>query len=71
MEPATTQLTKLSPAETHRLDRAIVAISVNPGLGTAIPDTLLRDYVDEIDGVRVIFYETGLHTIVVVAYIEA
>lgn len=28
--------------ETHRLDRAIVAISVNAELGTPVPDTLLH-----------------------------
>lgn len=42
VEPALTQLTKLTANETHRLARAIVAISVNPELGTAVPDTLLR-----------------------------
>ncbi|WP_327242339.1 hypothetical protein [Streptomyces sp. NBC_01320] len=71
MEPALTQLTKLTAGETHRLDRAIVAISVNPELGALIPGSLLRDYVDEIDGVRVIFFVTALQTITVVAYIEA
>lgn len=35
----------------------IVAISVNQGLGTEAPGTLLRDYADEIDGVRVIYIE--------------
>ncbi|GAA2990805.1 hypothetical protein [Streptomyces fulvorobeus] len=50
VEPALTQLTKLTASETHRLDRAIVTISVNPELGTEIPGTLLRDYADEIDG---------------------
>ncbi|MFJ7497944.1 hypothetical protein ACIQZB_44060 [Streptomyces sp. NPDC097727] len=44
------QLAKLTASETHRLDRAIVAISVNPELGTPVPDTLLRDYVDDVDG---------------------
>ncbi|MCX4530250.1 hypothetical protein OHA79_42990 [Streptomyces sp. NBC_00841] len=71
VEPALTQLTKLTAGETHRLDRAIVAISVNPELGTLIPGSLLRDYVDEIDGVRVISFVTALQTITVVAYIEA
>ncbi|MFJ8076987.1 hypothetical protein ACIQ7Q_24350 [Streptomyces sp. NPDC096176] len=71
VEPATTQLTKLTAPETHRLDRAIVAISANPDLGTPVPDTLLRDYTDEIDSVRVIYYVTALRTITVVAYIEA
>lgn len=33
VEPALTQLTKLTASETHRLGRAIVAISANPDLG--------------------------------------
>ncbi|WP_338775294.1 hypothetical protein [Streptomyces sp. DG1A-41] len=37
VEPALTQLSKLTASETHRLDRAIVAISVNPNLGTEVP----------------------------------
>ncbi|MFD9504189.1 hypothetical protein [Streptomyces sp. NPDC060035] len=71
VEPALTQLSKLTASETHRLDRAIVAISVNPELGTAIPGTWLRDYSDEVDGVRVIYYVTALQTITIVAYVEA
>ncbi|WP_329203620.1 hypothetical protein [Streptomyces sp. NBC_01435] len=71
VEPALTQLSKLTEGETHRLDRAIVAISVNPELGTEVPGTLLRDYTDEIDGVRVIYFVTALKTITIVAYIEA
>jgi hypothetical protein len=71
VEPALTQLAKLTASETHRLDRAIVAISVNPELGTEVPGTLLRDYVDEIDGVRVIYYVTALGSITIVAYVEA
>lgn len=71
VEPALTQLAKLTASETHRLDRAIVAISVNPDFGTALPGTLLRDYADEVDGVRVIYYVTALRTITIVAYVEA
>ncbi|MEU9146671.1 hypothetical protein [Streptomyces sp. NPDC048349] len=71
VEPALTQLAKLTAPETHRLDRAIVAVSVNPELGTEVPGTLLRDYADEIDGVRVIYYVTALGTITIVAYVEA
>ncbi|MGW6843836.1 hypothetical protein [Streptomyces sp. NPDC054958] len=71
VEPALTQLTKLTANETHRLDRAIVAISVNPDLGIQVPNTLLRDYADDIDGVRVIYYVTALQTITIVAYVEA
>ncbi|MFF3148189.1 hypothetical protein ACFVRU_42385 [Streptomyces sp. NPDC057927] len=68
VEPAASQLRKLTAAETHVLDRPIVAVSVNPQLGTVIPGTLLRDYVD---GTRVIYFVTALRTIVVVAYVEA
>ncbi|MET9662800.1 hypothetical protein [Streptomyces sp. NPDC006510] len=71
VEPALTQLAKLTASETHRLDRAIVAISVNPELGTEVPDTLLHDYTDEVDGVRVIYFVTALRTITIVAYVEA
>lgn len=71
VEPALTQLSKLTASETHRLDRAIVAISVGPELGTPVPGTLLRDYSDEIDGVRIIYYVTALQTITIVAYVEA
>ncbi|MEU9379051.1 hypothetical protein AB0D94_35575 [Streptomyces sp. NPDC048255] len=71
VEPALTQLAKLTANETHRLDRTIVAISVNPELGTEVPGTMLRDYADEVDGVRVIYYVTALRTITIVAYVEA
>nr|WP_202541262.1 hypothetical protein [Streptomyces sp. SID2563] len=71
VEPALTQLAKFTASETHRLDRAIVAISVNPKIGTSVPDTLLRDYTDDVDGVRVIYYVTALGTITIVAYVEA
>ncbi|MEV8351058.1 hypothetical protein ACFVTT_25485 [Streptomyces niveus] len=41
VEPALTQLAKLTASETHRLDRAIVAISVNPELGAENLDTIV------------------------------
>ncbi|MGW2207438.1 hypothetical protein [Streptomyces sp. NPDC001774] len=65
VDPALTQLAKLTASETHRLDRAIVAVSVNPELGTQVPGTLLRDYADEVDGVRAIYYVTALRAIVI------
>ncbi|MCI3220912.1 hypothetical protein [Streptomyces sp. NP-1717] len=71
VEPALAQLAKLTASETHRLDRAIVAISVNPALGTEVPGTLLHDYTDEIDAVRGIYYVTALKTITMVTYVEA
>ncbi|CAL9636224.1 hypothetical protein SUDANB120_06213 (plasmid) [Streptomyces sp. enrichment culture] len=36
-----------------------------------MPNTLLRDYADEVDGVRVIYFVTALRTITIVAYVEA
>ncbi|MFF2325069.1 MULTISPECIES: hypothetical protein [unclassified Streptomyces] len=41
VEPVLTQPAKLTASETHRLDRAIVAISVNPELGTPVPSASL------------------------------
>ncbi|WP_331751389.1 hypothetical protein OID55_41820 (plasmid) [Streptomyces sp. NBC_00715] len=58
----------------HALDRAMVAISVDPDIGEAIPgDTTqpqLRQYADDIERVRVLYFVTALRTVVVVAYIE-
>ncbi|MEV6533642.1 hypothetical protein AB0M86_29290 [Streptomyces sp. NPDC051639] len=58
----------------HALDRALVAISVDPGIGEAIPgDTTqpqLRQYADDIEHVRVLYFVTALRTVVAVAYIE-
>ncbi|MFI9080996.1 hypothetical protein ACIGW8_31760 [Streptomyces sioyaensis] len=60
--------------EIHALDRALVAISVNPEIGEAIPGDgsrpELRQYADEIENVRVLYFVTALRTVVVVAYIE-
>jgi len=60
-------------AEIRALDRALAVLSVDPDLGTPIPGAHpgLRDYADDVDDVRVIYYVTALRTIVVVAYIEA
>jgi hypothetical protein len=63
-----------SEAEIHALDRALVVISVDPDVGEPIPgDTAgpqLRQYTDEVESVRVLYFVTALRTIVVVAYIE-
>ncbi|MEU7606110.1 hypothetical protein [Streptomyces sp. NPDC041003] len=60
--------------EIHALDRTLVAISVDPEIGVPIPaDTTgpeLRQYTDEIENVRVLYFVTALRTVVVVAYIE-
>jgi hypothetical protein len=60
-------------AELLALDRALVALSVDPEAGTPIPGSHpgLRDYRDDIDDVRVVYFVTALRTVVVVAYIEA
>ncbi|MCX4808745.1 hypothetical protein OG594_45560 [Streptomyces sp. NBC_01214] len=60
--------------EIHALDRALVAISVNPEIGVPIPaDCIspeLRQYADEIEDVRVLYFITALRTVVMVAYVE-
>ncbi|MEU9304869.1 hypothetical protein [Streptomyces sp. NPDC048269] len=61
-------------AEIHALDRALVVISVDPDIGEPIPghttDPRLRQYADEVESVRVLYFVTALRTVVVVAYIE-
>ncbi|MFJ8782292.1 hypothetical protein [Streptomyces sp. NPDC102476] len=63
-----------SEAAIHALDRALVVISVDPDVGEPIPgDTAgpqLRQYTDEVEAVRVLYFVTALRTVVVVAYIE-
>lgn len=53
VEPAPSRLGRLTATEPHCLD-CVVAISVNPDLGTPVPDALLCDYTDDVDGSRVI-----------------
>ncbi|MFD9445988.1 hypothetical protein ACFWBR_44310 [Streptomyces sp. NPDC060006] len=52
----------------------MVVISVDPDAGDPIPgDTTgpqLRQYTDEVESVRVLYFVTTLRTVVVVAYIE-
>lgn len=66
--------TLTSEAELHALDRALVVISVDPDIGDPIPgDTTsprLRQYTDELEAVRILYFVTALRTVVVVAYIE-
>ncbi|GHE76040.1 hypothetical protein CP980_00155 [Streptomyces vinaceus] len=63
-----------SEAHVHALDRALVVISVDPEIGEPIPgDTTgpqLRQYTDELEAVRVLYFVTALRTVVVIAYIE-
>ncbi|MGY4983954.1 hypothetical protein ACWCYL_43730 [Streptomyces sp. 900105755] len=63
-----------SEADIHALDRALVVISVDPDVGEALPgDTAgpqLRQYTDDLEAVRILYFVTALRTVVVVAYIE-
>ncbi|MEU0413567.1 hypothetical protein ABZ307_38050 [Streptomyces griseorubiginosus] len=63
-----------SEAEIHALDRALVVISVDPDVGEPLAGDAsgpqLRQYVDEVESVRVLYFVTALRTVVVVAYIE-
>jgi hypothetical protein len=63
-----------SEAEIHALDRALVVVSVDPDVGEPIPGDStgpqLRQYTDDIEQVRVLYFVTALRTVVVVAYIE-
>ncbi|MYW18142.1 hypothetical protein GT039_21780, partial [Streptomyces sp. SID2955] len=61
-------------ADLHALDRALVVISVDPDAGEPLPGDSsgpsLRQYTDEVETVRVLYFVTALRTVVVVAYIE-
>lgn len=63
-----------SEAELHALDRALVVISVDPDAGEALPGDSagpqLRQYTDDVERVRLLYWVTALRTVVVVAYIE-
>jgi hypothetical protein len=69
-DSATKQLENLtSEAEIHALDRALVVISVDPDAGEPIPgDTAgpqLRQYTDEVERVRLLYWVTALRTVVI------
>ncbi|MCX4564687.1 hypothetical protein OHA02_52370 [Streptomyces phaeochromogenes] len=63
-----------SETELHALDRALVVVSVDPEIGDPLPATastpLLRQYTDDVEAVRILYFVTALRTVVVVAYIE-
>ncbi|MFD4543620.1 hypothetical protein [Streptomyces bauhiniae] len=63
-----------SEADIHALDRALVVISVDPEVGEPLPGTAagpqLREYADDVERVRLLYWVTILRTVVVVAYIE-
>ncbi|MFE5913901.1 hypothetical protein ACFQ6B_33120 [Streptomyces wedmorensis] len=74
-EAAAKQLQEITrEAELHALDRALVVISVDPEAGDPLPGTTdgvpLRQYTDDVEQVRVLYFVTALRTVVVVAYIE-
>ncbi|GGQ88541.1 hypothetical protein GCM10010250_69330 [Streptomyces althioticus] len=60
--------------DTWSLDRVLVVISVDPEIGEPIPgDTVgprLREYADEVERVRLLYWVTAFRTVVVVAYLE-
>lgn len=60
-------------ADLLALDRALAVLSVDPDSGAPIPGShpSLRDYRDDVDDVRIIYFVTTLRTVVVVAYVEA
>jgi hypothetical protein len=63
-----------SEAELHALDRALVVVSVDPHIGEPLPgdstNPQLRQYTDDVERVRLLYWVTALRTVVVVAYIE-
>ncbi|MET8615820.1 hypothetical protein [Streptomyces misionensis] len=63
-----------SEAELHALDRALVVISVDPEAGEVLSGDSsgprLRQYVDDVERVRLVYWVTALKTVVVVAFIE-
>jgi hypothetical protein len=63
-----------SEAELHALDRALVVISVEPEAGEPLPGDStgprLRQYVDDVERVRLLYWVTALKTVVVVAFVE-
>ena len=49
----------------HRLGRALAVLSADPKRGV----DLLRDYQDDVEGVRVVYQTTALRTLLIVAYL--
>ncbi|GGT51856.1 hypothetical protein GCM10010207_60250 [Streptomyces atratus] len=69
-DSAAKQLENLtSEAEIHALDRALVVISVDPDVGEPIPGGTvgpqLRQYADELERVRLLYWVTALRTTVI------
>jgi Mn-dependent DtxR family transcriptional regulator len=59
-----------SEADLHALDRALGVVSVDPDIGEPLPANAtspqLRQYTDEIERVRLLYWVTALRTGVVV-----
>ncbi|MFJ4680608.1 hypothetical protein [Kitasatospora sp. NPDC088783] len=70
-DPAVRQVDKLNAEEIRRLDRVLAALSARPDLGRLRPDVPLRDYYDDLDRVRVVYFASALQTVIVAVYIEA
>ncbi|MGW6684177.1 hypothetical protein ACWGBO_30440 [[Kitasatospora] papulosa] len=70
-DSAAKQLEELSENAVHALDSSLVAISVDQEIGdlhtAPAPSPALRQYADEIEDVRVLYFITALLTVVVVA----
>lgn len=63
-----------SEADIHALDRALVVVSVDPEVGEPIPGSAagpqLREYADDVERVRLLYWVSVLRTVIVVAYLE-
>lgn len=63
-----------SEADIHALDRALVVVSVDPEVGQPIPGSAagpqLREYADDVERVRILYWVSVLRTVIVVAYLE-
>ncbi|MFJ7062593.1 hypothetical protein ACIQVA_33685 [Streptomyces microflavus] len=63
-----------SEAKLHALDRALVVVSVDPDVGELLPGhstgPQLRQYVDDVERVRLVYWVTALKTMVVVAFLQ-
>ena len=66
-EQAAAPIAALTDRELHALDRALVAISIDPHIGDALADSRLHDYRD--GTIRVIYHVTTRGTIII-AYTE-
>ncbi|MHA6756988.1 hypothetical protein [Streptacidiphilus sp. PAMC 29251] len=53
----------------HRLDRALAVLSADPERGVDLGVDLLRDYQDDVEGVRVLYQTTAMRSLLIVAYL--